>query len=63
VALPRAASGDDVTARYDAGVLTVTVGGVLAGPATHRVAVQTGAAPVVEGGEAGPEEGTEAAQA
>ncbi len=48
VTLPRAASGEDVTARYDAGVLTVTVGGVLAGPATHKVTVETGAAPVVE---------------
>ncbi|MGC5167419.1 Hsp20/alpha crystallin family protein [Luteimicrobium sp. DT211] len=47
VTLPRAASGDDVTARYDAGVLAVTVGGVLAGPTTHRVTVETGAAPVV----------------
>jgi HSP20 family protein len=48
VTLPRAASGDDVTARYDAGVLTVAVGGVLAGPTTHRVAVETGSATVVE---------------
>jgi HSP20 family protein len=48
VTLPRAASGEDVTARYDAGVLAVTVGGVLAGPTTHKVTVETGAAPVVE---------------
>jgi HSP20 family protein len=59
VTLPRAASGEEVTARYDAGVLTVTVGGVLAGPATHRVTVESGPAPVVE--QAAPE--TQAEQA
>ncbi|MFC8731833.1 Hsp20/alpha crystallin family protein [Luteimicrobium sp. NPDC057192] len=41
VTLPRAASGEDVVARYHAGVLTVTVGGVLAGPTTHKVTVET----------------------
>jgi len=62
VTLPRAASGEDVTARYDAGVLTVTVGGVLAGPTTHRVAVETGAAPVVEDHDTASEESPEATQ-
>jgi len=63
VTLPRTASGEDVSARYDAGVLTVTVGGVLAGPATHRVTVESGPAPVVEHAETAPEESAEETQA
>ena len=41
-ALPAQVTGDDVTATYDAGVLTIRVAGAHAGIAGRRIAVTTG---------------------
>ena len=41
-ALPAQVTGDDVTATYDAGVLTIRVAGAHAGTAGRRIAVTTG---------------------
>ncbi|MEK8226434.1 Hsp20/alpha crystallin family protein [Oerskovia sp. M15] len=44
VTLPKVADADAVSARYDAGVLTVTVAGVFAGSTPQRIEVATSAA-------------------
>jgi len=43
VTLPQATSADAISARYDAGVLTVTVAGVYAGTTPQRIEVTTSA--------------------
>jgi HSP20 family molecular chaperone IbpA len=48
VTLARAASAENVSARYDAGVLEVTVAGVFTGTAPQRITVTTGAPAVVQ---------------
>lgn len=44
VALPRSADADSISARYDAGVLTVTVAGAFAGTTPQRIEVTSAAA-------------------
>jgi HSP20 family molecular chaperone IbpA len=46
--LPQHVTGDDVSAGYDAGILTVRVAGVYAGSTAQRIPVTAGPAPTTE---------------
>lgn len=48
-ALPEGVTGEDVTASYDAGILTVRVAGAYRGATARRIPVTSGGAPAVEG--------------
>lgn len=48
--LPAHVSGEDLTATYDRGVLTVRVAGAYRGASAHRIPVTAGTAKAVEGG-------------
>ncbi|ACQ81981.1 heat shock protein Hsp20 [Beutenbergia cavernae DSM 12333] len=63
--LPASVSADDVSASYDAGVLSVRVAGAYAGTEPRQIAVTTGAtgAPVVDAVEAEPAGAAEAGSA
>jgi HSP20 family molecular chaperone IbpA len=49
--LPTHVTADDVTATYDAGILTVRIAGAHAGRQAQRIAVTAGSAPAVEAAE------------
>ena len=49
--LPAHVTGDDVSASYDAGVLTVRVAGAYRGATARRIPVTAGNTPAVEAGE------------
>jgi HSP20 family protein len=51
-ALPDHVTGDDLTATYDAGVLTVRVAGAYTGSAARRIPVTVAAPVAIESGEA-----------
>jgi HSP20 family protein len=46
--LPQHVTGEDVSAGYDAGILTVRVTGAYAGSTAHRIPVTAGPAPAAE---------------
>ena len=46
--LPQHVTGDDVSAAYDAGILTVRVAGVYAGSTAQRIPVTAGPTPTAE---------------
>lgn len=47
--LPESVTGEDVTASYDAGILTVRVAGAYRGTTARRIPVTSGSVPAVEG--------------